>query len=78
MSTCSGLAIFRAAAGRTRCELRRIEVCALRLLDGSVHSAGADLAAAAQQNRNILQECVTALDRQRPGGGHHGVEFGIG
>jgi hypothetical protein len=43
-----------------------------------MHDAGADLAAALQRVRNRLQESVATLHRQRPGGGHDGVELGIG
>jgi hypothetical protein len=78
MSTCSGLAIFRAAAGRTRCELRRLEELALRYADRAMHRAGTDLFAAAQKASDLLQKRIAALDRDRPGGSEDGVELGIG
>jgi hypothetical protein len=43
-----------------------------------MHGAGADLAAALQRARDMLQERVAALDGNWPGGSHDGGEFGIG
>jgi hypothetical protein len=56
---------------------RRCHEPALQFARGAMKGAGTDLAAA-QLGGNCLQECVAALDRKRPGGGHHGVELGIG
>jgi hypothetical protein len=39
--------------------------------------SGAELPAV-QRGGDRLQEGVSAFHRQRPGGGHHGVELGIG
>ena len=44
----------------------------LRLDANAMHHAGAYLATALQRAGNLLQECVAAFHRQRPGGPHHG------
>jgi len=51
---------------------------ALHLGANAMHHAGANLATALQRDRNLLQEGIATLDRERPGGRHHGVELGIG
>ena len=48
----------------------------LRLRDNAMHDAGADYVMAGELMGDGLQEGVTTLDRQRPGGGHHGIKLG--
>jgi hypothetical protein len=38
----------------------------------------AELGAARQRSGDIMQEGVATFDGDRPGGGHDGVELGIG
>jgi len=74
----SGSAIFRNTALRTRPQIRWVEVLPLRLGANAMHHAGAYLATALQRIGHRLQEFIAAFHRQRPGGGHYGVEFGVG
>jgi hypothetical protein len=40
--------------------------------------ARADDVAIGERMRDRVQEWIAQVDRQRPGGGHHGIELGIG
>jgi hypothetical protein len=68
-------AIFRVAGV---IKVRRVKKLALGLGANPVDKARANLAAAAQLAGHALQKGVTHLGIERPSGGHHGVEFGIG
>ena len=59
-------------------EIRRVEMPALHLGADPMHGTGTKLAAAVQQDGDLLQEGVAAVDAYRPSGSHHGVELGIG
>jgi hypothetical protein len=43
-----------------------------------MHGAGANDVATGKRMRDGMQERIAHLHRQRPGGGYHGVELGIG
>jgi hypothetical protein len=43
-----------------------------------MHGAGSDLATARQLVGDLLQKLVAPIDRDRPGGGHDGIELIIG
>ena len=58
-------------------QIRRLEMRALCLNADPMHHAGAYFTTALQRAGHRLQECVAAFHRHR-GGGHDGIEFGIG
>jgi hypothetical protein len=57
---------------------RRVEERALHLGRHAIDDARAYLTTALQRAGHLLQECVAAFHRQRPGGGEDGVQLGVG
>jgi hypothetical protein len=58
-------------------KIGRVEESLLRLTADPVHGAGTNLPAGGERGRNVLQESIAQVASERPGRGHHGVEFGI-
>ena len=50
----------------------------LQLATDLMHGARADDVAIGERMRDRVQKWIAQVDRQRPGGGHHGIELGIG
>ena len=59
-------------------QIRRVEKLPLRLATDLMHGARADDVAIGERMRDRVQKWIAQVDRQRPGGGHHGIELGIG
>jgi hypothetical protein len=88
VATCENVeaVINRRGAGRlaalrrhaAAAEVGRVEIAFLQLGAGSADEAGAEHGMGRQRLRDVRQERVAAFDCDRPRGGHHGVEFGVG
>ena len=59
-------------------QIRRVEKLALQLATNLMHGARAGHVAIGERMRDRVQKWIAQVDRQRPGGGHHGIELGIG
>ena len=55
-------------------QIRPVEKLPLQLATDLMHGARADDVAIGERMRDRVQKWIAQVDRQRPGGGHHGIE----